>query len=327
MVVTDTVLGRIRASARVVSREGLDTLSFLSMGTQCSVSVAGASVPAVRSYFEALLEWVADFESRYSRFIPESLIGQINAAAGKEWVPIDLETEGILNLCDQLHFLTKGVFDPTALPLIRLWDWKARPPVVPTAEAIAAAKELVGWSKVCRKPGTVFLPRAGMCIDLGGIGKEYAVDFVLLMASRYDLDDVLVDFGHDVRVAGKAPGHPAWHIGLEDPRQPSKCWAGIGLTDAAVASSGDYLRYFDLDGRRYGHIIDPRSGQPVANQCRAVTVIAPNCTIAGILCTTAFILGAKEGLAMIQAYFGAEGALITDDSRYHTRRFYEYVVS
>jgi len=164
-----------------------------------------------------------------------------------------------------------------------------------------------------------------MSLDLGGIGKEYAVDRVTLMAGRHGIANVLVDFGQDLCMRGTPTGKPAWHIGLEDPTNPGKSWAGVAIKDRAVATSGDYLRHCTINGRRFGHIIDPRSGQPVDNSCRAVSVIAPTCTLAGILSTTAFILGPTEGLNLIGTQMGADGCITTDNSRYETRRFHEYV--
>ena len=280
---------------------------------------------AGEQFKSAVVDWVAGFEARYSRFIPESLVSQINQAAGKNWTEVDEETDRIFALCHELVFLTRGAFDPTALPLIRLWNWKASPPVIPTDEQIRAAKELVGWSKIQRRKGAIFLPQAGMSLDLGGVGKEYAVDRVTQLAAQHGIANVLVDFGQDLCMRGAPAGKPAWHIGLEDPANPGKCWTGLAIKDKAVATSGDYLRNFTINGRRYGHIIDPRSGYPVDNGCRAVSVIAPTCTIAGILSTTAFILGPTEGLNLIGNYLGAAGCISTDKSRYETRRFHEYV--
>jgi thiamine biosynthesis lipoprotein len=274
----------------------------------------------------ATARWIADFEARYSRFLPESLINRINQSAGREWVEVDTETDRLFSLCHELFFLTHGAFDPTALPLIRLWNWKASPPEIPGDAEIEAARELVGWAKVQRRKGAIFLPRAGMCIDLGGVGKEYAVDRVTQLAGEHGIANVLVDFGQDVRGQGNPAAKPAWHIGLEDPAHPGKCWAGLAIKDRAVATSGDYLRNFQVNGRRYGHILDPRTGHPVDNGCRAVSVIAPACTIAGALSTTAFILGPSEGLKLIGSHIGAEGCIITDNSRHETRRFHEYVV-
>jgi thiamine biosynthesis lipoprotein len=274
-----------------------------------------------------MLEWVADFEAKYSRFIESSLISRINAAAGMHPVEIDEETERLLSLCSELHFMTQGVFDPTALPLIKLWNWKATPVTLPDESAIAAARELVGWRSVQRSKGSVFLPRKGMSLDLGGIGKEYAVDMAAQMAAQYGITDLLVDFGQDLRVLGAPPGRPAWHIGLEDPKAPGTCWGSVGANDAAVATSGDYLRHFVAGGRRYGHIIDPRSGYPVDNGTLSVTVVAPSCTMAGLLSTTAFILGPEAGLDLIQRTYNASGVVSTENQRFFTPRIHEYLVN
>ncbi|HEY4988545.1 MAG TPA: FAD:protein FMN transferase, partial [Opitutaceae bacterium] len=281
----------------------LRKLAFRAMATQCEVqySAPGGDAQA-RTFEEAASAWVRAFEAKFSRFQPGSIVSRINDAAGKEWVAVDAETEGLLAMCDTLHFMTRGILDPSALPLIRIWNWKAEPPVIPTPEAIAAAMKLTGWAKVRRAPGKVFLPEAGMALDFGGFGKEYAVDIVSLIAKDHGITDSLVDFGHDLRASGAPPGRPAWHIGLEDPKTPGKHWGSVGLTGRSIASSGDYIRGFTLSGRRYGHIIDPRTGWPVANGCSQATVIADTCLHAGVLCTTAFVLGLKEGIEFIQAF-------------------------
>ena len=321
---TKSVFERIGASARYQVTGDWHELSFGALGSPCRVRFQ-ASASAAKSLPDAIMHWVADFEARYSRFIPTSLVSRITNAAGREWVETDPETDQLLTLCQEAHFITRGVFDPTALPLIKLWNWKANPPVVPDDESIAAALRLVGWRKVKRAPGKVFLPEPGMALDLGGIGKEYAVDQVTQFVVQSGATSVLVDFGRDVRVAGPAPDiKPAWHIGLDDPRQPGRCWTGLALNDHAVATSGDYLRSFEHQGQRYGHILDIRTGRPVASGCRAVSVIAPTCTLAGMLSTTAFVLGPVEGLQLINATYRAEGCIVTDTGVLASRRFQEY---
>ena len=321
---TQAVMDRVMQSANVATDHGLHKLTFRAMNTQCRVHFHGVTDAVALEFYRAVLDWVGLFEARYSRFLPDSLIGRINAAAGQHWVDVDPETDRLFALCHELVFFTRGAFDPTALPLIQLWNWKAQPSVVPTDDAIRAARELVGWNKVRRSPNGIFLPQAGMCLDLGGIGKEYAVDSVVRMALERGIQNVLVDFGQDVRVHGHPPDKKFWWIGLEDAAHPGNCWAGVAVTDHAVATSGDYFRNFQIDGRRYGHILDPRTGYPVANGCRAVSVIAPSCTIAGILSTTAMILGASEGLQLIETHPGAAGAISTDGPRHSSKRFHEY---
>jgi len=318
-------IARVTASARITQGNGLHQLEFQAMSTKCRVNLHGVSGTAARDFHREAVAWVAEFEARYSRFIPDSLIGRINAAAGEHWTETDLDTDRLFNLCQELFFITRGSFDPTALPLIRLWDWKARPPVMPGEEAIQAARRLVGWNKIQRRPGGIFLPQRGMSIDLGGIGKEYAVDCVTNMALERGIPNVLVDFGQDVRVHGHAPDKKFWWIGLEDAAQPGQCWGGVAVTDQAVATSGDYLRNFEFNGRRYGHIVDPRTGYPADSDCRAVSVIAPNCTMAGLISTSVSVLGAKEGLWLLELQPGAAGAVTTANTRLYSRRFHEYI--
>jgi FAD:protein FMN transferase len=242
-------------------------------------------------------------------------------------VAVDAEMEAMLKLCDTLFFMTQGVLDPTMLPLIQLWDFKAPQPRVPSREEIARARELVGWKRVQRKPGEVYLPVAGMALDFGGFGKEYAADVVAQLAVDHGITSALVDFGHDLRAVGVPPGRPAWHIGLEDPLKPGTTSGSMAIIGKGVGSSGDYIRGFTVDGRRYGHIIDPRTGWPVAHGCLQATVVAGTCLQAGVLSTTAFVLGVPQGIEFIQSCPGAEGLLVTERVRAQTRGFFNYVVA
>jgi thiamine biosynthesis lipoprotein len=306
----------------------LRKVRWTALGTNCEVQYECAD-RSVAARFEAeAIAWVAAFEAKYSRFRPDSLVSRINQGAGREWVAIDAEMEEMLDLCGSLYQLSRGVLDVTALPLLRLWDYKAEVPRVPSESEIARARALVGWPKVQRWNECVRLPVAGMALDFGGWGKEYAVDRVAQLAQRHGLTRVLVDFGHDLCAVGAAPGKPAWHIGLENPSRPgTDFWSSIAAKDCGVASSGDYLRGFIVEGRRYGHIIDPRTGWPVANGCRQVTAIARSCVQAGVLSTTAFILGPEEGIAFVQEIPACEAAIVTDRARHQTKGFINYVVT
>ena len=304
-------------------------LRFPALGTTCDIQYAAPGGKAQRELFEQVaVSWVAAFEAKYSRFRPTSLISRINDAAGKAWVEVDDDMDRMLELCDTFFAMTSGVLDPTALPLIQLWNWKAHPAVIPSVAAIEAALRLVGWNKVQRRPGRIFLPETGMALDFGGFGKEYAVDIVAQIALDHGISNVLVDFGHDLRALGAPPGRPAWHIGLEDPQRPGLAAETIAVAgNVGLASSGDYLRSFNFAGRRYGHIIDPRNGRPVANGCQQATVISDTCLQAGVLSTAAFVLGVPAGVNFIQSYPRAEGLLVSDNSRAQTRGFFRYVVA
>jgi FAD:protein FMN transferase len=304
---------------------GFFRVTCRAMSTPVNIAFAAASSAAAEEFQRTAINWIATFEARYSRFLAESIVGQINASSGGDWLELDEDSDRLLSLCDEMHRMTRGVFDPATLALLRIWDWKADPPRVPSETEILAAREICGWGKVHRRPRAIRLPIAGMGIDLGGIGKEFAVDQLISMARAMGISDVMIDIGQDIRVTGHRPGKDAWYIGLEEPDRPGECWTAVRLTDQAVATSGDYFRSFTVGGRRYGHILDPRTGLPVSNGCQAVTVIAANCVTAGILSTAAFILGAEQGLELIRQQSGVDACITTESARHQTRRFSAYV--
>lgn len=296
------------------------------MGTDCQIIFRAPSEKQARAFETQAVAWVQDFEARYSRYREDSMISAINRAAGKAWVEIDHELESLFALCDHYHWSTGGVFDPTTLPLIQLWNYQAETPRVPADDEVSRRMAWVGWQRVQRQPGRVHLPVAGMALDIGGIGKEYAVDRVLEMSQRFGIRDILVDFGRDIRASGEAPSGGAWSVGLEHPLDPGRCWGGVLVTHRGVATSGDYHRGFEVDGVRYSHIIDPRTGRPITNQCHSATVIAPTCTEAGVLATAALILGAEAGLELIERSCFAQGCIWQGHERHQTPRFQSHLI-
>ena len=317
---------RMQAGDLTHQPDGFYALDFYAMGTSCRILFTARSRRVAEDLRRGWLDWLADYEFRYSRFIPESLVCRINREAGGGWVETDKELESLFALCDWYHWLTGGIFDPTALPLLLLWDYKAARPAVPEPAGVAEAVRRVSWKRVERRPGVVRLPEAGMALDLGGIGKEYAVDRIVEMAAAAGVEAIMASFGADVRVHGAPPEGGSWRVGLQSPVDPDRCWTGVMAHERAVASSGDYLRYFEQDGRRYGHIIDARTGYPVDNGCRAVSVVAPTCTEAGVLSTAAFVLGPEAGLKLIDRSHQAEGCIWTEGGAHCSRRFQHYVI-
>ncbi len=305
---------------------GYARMAFQAMGTANELTFAARSPAAAAEFRSAVLAWVERFESLWSRFRPDSVLSRINAAAGREWIAVDPEMEELFALADWYHWKTRGVFDPTAGPLLALWDYRQARSRLPADDEVERIRTRVGWKRVLRKPGAVFLPEPGMTIDFGGIGKEYAVDVVCRMAEDAGIRNALIDFGHDLRAIGSPPEGGPWRVGLERPDQPGRCWGGVGLDRASLCCSGDYVRGFDWGGRRYGHIVDPRSGRPAQAQASAVWVVAPTCTEAGILSTSAFVLGPEEGLQAIESTHGAAGCIWTPAGVVQTRRFPEHVL-
>lgn len=323
--VESMVLERVRQTVRHNVAGEFREITCRAMSTAVRIVFRAGAAGIAEEFGRAAVRWIASFEARYSRFIPDSIVGRINSGAGGDWLEIDEEAETIFSLCDRMYELSRGAFDAAALPLLRIWDWKSDPPKIPDPSAIRDAMHLSGWANVERSPRAIRLPMPGMGIDLGGIGKEYAVDQLIHLAHAHGIADAMIDIGQDLRVSGTPAGRDAWYIGLEEPGEPGRCWTAVRVKDCAVATSGDYFRAFDRDGRRYGHIVDPRTGQPVNNGCQAVSVIAPNCVLAGVLSTAAFILGPEMGIALIQEHGAVEACITTANARHQTRRFSSHV--
>jgi thiamine biosynthesis lipoprotein len=304
---------------------GLFRLQFPAMGTRCEILYAANSMGAADIFRKNALDWVHQFEARYSRFKDDSLICRINYAAGRNPVETDETDTHLFDLCDTLHFLTEGLFDPTTLPLSRLWDFKAENPQIPSKSAISEALSKIGWKKVHRENHSIFLPETGMGLDFGGFGKEYAVDRVTELAREHELEDFLIDFGGDVFAAGSPPDAPAWRVGLEDPGKQGQAKRIFSVSGMAVATSGNYRRFFEQNGKRYGHLIDHRTGYPTSNNCLSATVISRSCLEAGVLSTCALLDGADRGLARIDRFFGAEGCVQNQNGVEWTKGIYEYL--
>jgi len=249
-------------------------------------------------------------EAKFSRYRPTSVVSQINDAAGGEPLVIDDETESLLRASLDLAVLTEGRFDPTVGVLRRVWDF--RKAEVPAAEAIEALLPQVDARGVLLRYGTVQLAREGMEVDLGGVGKEYAADRVAEWLKGRGVESALVNLLGDVRTVGRRGDGQPWIIGVQDPRDRSRCRFAIrAKEDCGVATSGDYERGFEVDGVRYHHILDATTGRP-ARGLASVTVVAPTAFEAGRLASAAFLLGPERGLGLLETSASVEGALITE---------------
>jgi FAD:protein FMN transferase len=232
---------------------------------------------------------VLRIEAKFSRYRDDSVTSAINRSAGGEPVAIDPETAALLRYADRCHALSGGRFDLTSGVLRRAWDFVRRPPLIPTDDELAAALELIGWPRVEWNDASIRLPDRGMELDFGGIGKEYAADRAAAICSDHGVLHCLVNLGGDVRVLGTQPDGTPWRIGIRHPRRADAVIATVEASDAAVATSGDYERYFELDGRRYCHLLDARTGLPVEHW-QSVTVVAPLATLAGSYATIAMLM-------------------------------------
>ena len=275
-------------------------VTFRAMACAHKLALWHADAAHARRIAEAVVADVHRIEAKYSRYRDDSVVSVINRSAGRAPVPIDPETVALLRYGAAVHELSGGRFDVTSGVLRRVWDWKRAPPVLPDSAALAAAVALIGWGQVELDDASVRLPRPGMEIDFGGIGKEYAADRAAAICLDGGIVHGLVNLGGDVRVVGPRPDGSRWRIGIRHPRRDGEAIAAIELADGAVATSGDYERFVEIDGRRYCHLLDPATGWPV-DHWQSITVVAPLCVVAGSHATAAMLAGPGAVALLVDA--------------------------
>jgi FAD:protein FMN transferase len=259
------------------------------MGGPCEVLAEVADEAEARKVTDAAAACAWRIEEKFSRYRPDNIVARINTAGG-EPVEVDDETANLLDFAALMHRLSDGLFDITSGVLRKAWTFDGGNRMPSQAE-IEALLPLVGWSKVDWLRPKIRLP-AGMQIDFGGIGKEYAVDQATQLVAQMSSVAVLVNFGGDLAVTRCRTGNRPWRVGIERIDAGVRTAAmPVDLAAGALSTSGDTYRYVESEGRRLSHILDPRTGWPVSGAPRSVTVAAPTCTNAGMLTTLAMLRG------------------------------------
>ena len=269
--------------------DGVTTMRFAAMACEAELTVAGRAPD--RRVLDAAAAEVRRIERAYSRYRADSIVSRINAAAGSGLaIEVDAETTGLLDFAARLHAQSDGLFDLTSGILRRAWDFRSGR--LPEATALAALRARIGWQKVDWQPAArrIALTEPGMELDFGGFGKEYAADRAAAVLQAGGITSGYVNLGGDLRVLGPRPDGRGWTLGIQHPRDDRRTLAGVEVKSGALATSGDYERYMDIAGRRYCHILDPRTGWPVQHW-QSVSVIAPVCLAAGALSTVAMLKG------------------------------------
>lgn len=266
---------------------------FRAMGSPCELQLWAGSRGEAEHFLAAARAEVERLEAKYSRYRPASLLSRINASAGDAGgVEVDDETARLLDYVQTCFETSSGLFDPTSGILRRAWDLKSgRVPVQSELDALLAR---TGWSRVGWRPPRLVLPLPGMELDFGGFVKEYAADRAAELCRGLGARHGLVDLGGDLSLVGPHPDGSPWRVGIRHPLRRDGVLARVDLFAGGIATSGDYERFMIVAGRRYGHILDPRTGWPVEGLA-GVSVVASHCLIAGTASTVAMLKGAAEG--------------------------------
>jgi len=287
-------------------------LAFKAMGSPCELHLFAQTQAQLASVADAAVAEIARLEAKYSRYRADSLASRINASAGDPaGLELDAETGSLLDYAALAWQQSDGLFDVTSGVLRRAWN--LRTGRVPDASEIEALRPLIGWDKLVWQRPRLVLPVAGMQLDFGGYVKEYAADRVAELCRERGLRHGLVDLGGDLAVVGPHPDGSPWRVGIRDPRQRTGAIASLALAGGGIATSGDYERCMLVDGKRYAHILNPKTGWPVAGLA-SVSVAASHCLIAGTASTIAMLKGRRGGPAWLDQ-LGLPSLCVGDDGR------------
>ncbi|MCK4802072.1 FAD:protein FMN transferase [bacterium] len=267
------------------------------------------------------MEEMKRVEQKMSCFFSGSEVSRINKDAFLEekkgslsvegWIPVSDELFSLLGESVLLSKLTKGCFDITIYPLWKIWKFEGENIEVPGKGKIERVLELVTYKNMILQNGKISFAKKGMGIDLGGIAKGYAVDAAIKVLKDKNIKSAMVNAGGDMYVLGKKEGKP-WRIGIRHPRREGEILGTVEVENRAIVTSGDYERFFFSGGKKYHHIINPKTGYP-ADECQSVTIVAKEATFADGLATGIFVLGPKEGMALIENLEGVEGVIVNKE--------------
>jgi FAD:protein FMN transferase len=304
-----------RRAASVMNAGGWLRRAEAIMGTAISVELWSEDRQAGEAAVTAVMDEMHRIDRAMSPHRPDSELSRINAEAAERPVPLSGEMFRLLTLAQRFSELSGGAFDLTYAAVGRLYDYRAG--TAPDPAALEAARALVGWRCLQLDPAasTVRFAKPGMCIDLGGFAKGHAVDNATALLRKRGIAHAYVAAGGDSRVIGDRRGRP-WTIAIRDPRQEGEVVAVLPLEDVAISTSGDYERYFERDGVRCHHIVDPATCRSPA-AVRSVTILAADGLTCEALSKSVFVLGAERGLALVESMADVDAVVVDSAGRLH----------
>jgi len=285
----------------------LQAISGQTMGTTYSIklSPAATGAPALTHVSQQIEAELASVNAQMSTYLTTSELSRFNQQVSDEWFPVSRETAEVVALALQLNEQSDGAFDVTVGPLVNLWGFGPTPrqSQTPSQADIAASLEAVGADKlqVRLAPPALRKTHPALKVDLSAIAKGHGVDRVVNVLERLQFSSYFVEIGGEVRTRGTKPGGQAWQIGIEQPRSDQRSVAAVlSLSDQALATSGSYRNFFEVDGRRYSHTISPKTGWPVEDPIASASVLADNCALADGVATAMMSAGFDAGLVLAE---------------------------
>ncbi|MDR3716459.1 MAG: FAD:protein FMN transferase [Puia sp.] len=296
--------------------------SLLLMGNNFQISAVGESEHWAFERIDAAIAEIRRIESLLTTYRDDSETNLINRNAGVAPVTVSAETFGIIRRSIRISAITQGAFDISYGSVDkRLWNFDTHMQRLPDRETAKKMVRLINYRNILLDPEktTVFLKEKGMRIGFGGIGKGYAAERAKSIMMERGADSGIVNASGDLAAWGYQPDGKPWTIGIANPNSAGQIFSYMNITNMALATSGNYEKYIMIDGKKYSHTIDPRTGLPIRG-IKSVTIISPNAEVADAMATPVMIMGIRAGLDMIDQIKEIEAIVIDDDDRIHTSK-------
>lgn len=286
---------------------------LLLMGTRFELVAVSENEQLATKAIDAGVDEIKRIEALISEWQPTSQTSAINRAAGSMPVSVDPELYDLIVRSLKVSKLTGGAFDISFAAAYKLWKFDGSMTRMPSPEEVAASVKHIGFERIILDPKThsVFLKDPEMKIGFGAIGKGYAANRARDVMRKMGITAGVVNAAGDMITWGRQPDGQPWYVGIADPAEKDKVFSWLTASETSVVTSGDYEKYAEIDGKRYAHIIDPRTGYP-ATGLKSVTIICPDAELADALATAVFVLGPEEGLYLVNQLKGVECLMVTD---------------
>ena len=286
--------------------------SFIMLGTVCRITIYDKPTEEA---FSAAFSRIREIEQKMSLHSETSEIAKINAASGREAVQVSEETFRVIDKALQIAHLSEGAFDITIGPLVKAWGIGGDDARRPSDEELALLLPLIDYTMVelDHQARTVYLPKTGMALDLGGIAKGYAADEAARVLRSFGIERAIINLGGNVLTMGTKQDGSLWRIGIQDPESSRGEYAMIvQLDDTSLVTSGPYERFLLLDGEFYHHILDTKTGLPIDSDFTSVSIITKNSMLADALSTSVYALGLDKGMKLLNELDEVEGLFFTE---------------
>lgn len=291
------------------------------LGSPFEVTTVAKDTIAANIYIDLAIAESKRIENLISDWIPTTQISQVNKNAGIKPVKVDTEVFELVERAIKISKITKGAFDISYASMDKIWKFDGSMKVMPTEEAIKQSVAKIGYQNIILDPKeqTIFLKLEGMKLGLGGIGQGYIADKIKSLLFSKGCLSGIINVSGDINAWGKQPDGKPWTVGIVNPVNKNKIFATFPLTDSAVETSGSYEKFVVFNGKRYSHIIDPRTGYP-ATGIVSVSVFAKQTEIADALATGIFVLGVDVGLDLVNQIKGVECIIVDDTGKIHSSK-------